>query len=82
MDEFLDRVEEFLEAGAHANTMTHSNLFNVFIFGYDEKTLTMVSNHDEPSIAIFGDEMHEIPDDFISHVLDTLKPTEIEIKKC
>lgn len=82
MDDFLDRIEDFLEAGAHANTMTYGSYSGVHIFGYNTKNLILISKDNEQDIAIFDDEIADIPDDFISHVLETLQPTEIEIKKC
>lgn len=82
MDDFLDQIEDFLEAGSNANTMTYGSYSGVHVFGHEAKSLVLISKDNEQDIAIFDDKIADIPDDFISHVLETLQPVAIEIKKC
>ena len=80
MENFLDRIEDFLEAGAAANALKYGIYSGVYVFSYDKKKLVLISRENEPDIAVFDDMIADIPDDFITHVLETLQPT--EIKKC
>lgn len=78
MEDFLDKVEDFLEKGAELNKFTLSESKNrkVLLFNIGRESLVLVK-HTLSETAILNGEMGEIPNGFINHVMKTLKPTEI-----
>ena len=78
MNDFLDRVEDFLEKGAELNkfTLAESKNGKVFLFKIGRESLVLVK-HLTSETAILNDEIGSIPNGFTSYVMNTLKPQEI-----
>lgn len=78
MDDFLDKIEDFLEKGAELNKFTYAVSKNgdVHQFKIGRENLILV-RHVFTETAILNGEMSGIPNGFVSHVINTLKPTEI-----
>lgn len=74
-NEFLDRIECFLEKGAELNkfTLNESENGKVFLFKIGRESLVLV-NHLLSETAILNGELGNIPNGFTSHVMNTLKP--------
>lgn len=78
MNDFLDRVEDFLEKGAELNkfTLAESKNGKVFLFKIGRESLVLVK-HLTSETAILNDEIGSIPNGFTRYVMNTLKPQEI-----
>lgn len=74
-NKFLEKVEDFLEKGAELNSFTLSESKNgkVFLFNIGRESLVLVK-HLVSETAILNGEMGDIPNGFVSHVMNTLKP--------
>lgn len=78
MEDFLDRVEDFLEKGAELNkfTLAESKNGKVFLFKIGRESLVLIK-HTLSETAILNGEIGEIPKGFVNYVMKTLKPKEI-----
>jgi hypothetical protein len=78
MEDFLNKVEDFLEKGAELNkfTLATSDNKKVFLFKIGRESLTLIK-HLTNETAILNGEMGSIPNGFTNHVMRTLKPEEV-----
>ena len=76
-EQFLDKIEDFLEDACSQGQIIHNSCDkDVHVFKYDRHQLTLIRFLTK-EVAILNDEMAHIPNGFISHVIKTIKPTEI-----
>lgn len=77
-EQFLDKIEDFLEDSCSQGQVIHNSCDkDVHVFKYGRQQLTLIRFLTK-EIAILNDEMGYIPNGFVSHVIKTIKPTEIE----
>lgn len=78
-NEFLDKVEDFLEKGAKLNKFTYAISENkkIHILKIGRESLILI-NHLMSENAILNGELNVIPNGFICHVLNTLQIEYIE----
>lgn len=76
-EQFLDKIEDFLEDACSQGQVIHNSCDNgVHVFKHGRQQLTLIRFLTK-EIAILNDEMGYIPNGFVSHVIKTIKPTEI-----
>lgn len=75
MNDFLDKVEDFLEKGAELNkfSICHSKNKRVWHFVIGRERLTLIKGIFGDT-AILNDDVGELPFGFTSYVIKTLKP--------
>lgn len=78
MQEFIDKVEDFLEKGAELNKFTYAKSecgkVHHFSIGRESLTLSKFLMHD---IGVLNGEIGKLPRGFTAHVINTLQPTEV-----
>ena len=73
-DQFLDKIEGFLEDACSQGQVIHNSCDkDVHVFKHGRQQLTLIRFLTK-EIAILDNEMGNIPNGFVSHVIKTIKP--------
>ena len=76
-EQFLDKIEDFLEDACSQGQVIHNSCDkDVHVFKHGRQQLILIRFLTK-EVAILNDEMWHIPNGFISHVIKTIQPTEI-----
>lgn len=77
MQEFIDKIEDFLEKGAELNNFSYlvSDNKKVHQFSIGREVLVLVNHATCETAILNNNEIGKIPNGFIRHVINTLQPT-------